>query len=240
MVATPQSSQSSSGTRDAGHTRERVLDGALELFNRDGTTRVTTNHIAAHVGISPGNLYYWFRDKPQIIRALYERYAQAHSLLWDGLDPNDPGAEGTPGAGTAPGIDPEDLFERLAAATELSNTYRFLARDLLALVHSDPELMTTYRAVRDARLTAFRSLARHWRGTGVVRPMSDDDLDDVVDALWVVAEAWWPFAELGGPAGSRGASATGPVPEQGSRLLRAVLGPHLVRPLPRPTSLERP
>ncbi len=221
MVGPPQPPP---GTRDAGHTRERVLDGALELFNRDGTTRVTTNHIAAHVGISPGNLYYWFRDKPQIIRALYERYARAHSRLWDGLDPDSPDA--------GPATDPEDLFERLAAATELSSTYRFLARDLLALVHGDPELLATYLAVRDARLAAFRSLARSWRDTGVVRPMPDDDLDDVVDALWVVAEAWWPFAELGGSASTAG---TGPRPEQGSRLLRAVLSPHLVRPLPRPT-----
>ena len=54
-------------------TLERILDAALTLFNEGGTAVASTNHIAAACGISPGNLYYHFRNKEEIIRALFER-----------------------------------------------------------------------------------------------------------------------------------------------------------------------
>lgn len=54
-------------------TKDRILDGSLELFNSKGVQAVTTNHIADHLNMSPGNLYYHFRSKEHIIRALFER-----------------------------------------------------------------------------------------------------------------------------------------------------------------------
>src|SRR6266567_9459354 len=64
-------------------TRDRILEAALRLFNERGTAAVSTNHIAAEAGISPGNLYYHFADKQEIIRALHERYAAANEGLWE-------------------------------------------------------------------------------------------------------------------------------------------------------------
>ena len=36
-------------------TRDRIAQASLELFNAQGERSVTTNHIATHLGISPGN-----------------------------------------------------------------------------------------------------------------------------------------------------------------------------------------
>src|SRR5664279_3930217 len=153
-------------TAGAARTRARILATALDLFNRFGTADVTTNQIAAEAGISPGNLYYWFTDKQAIIRELFAGLSDANLALWSD-------AENLPEG-------PDGLLARLAVATVLTRRYRFFSRDLLALVHADPVLRAAYVANRGRRVASFRTLAQRWRETGVVGPVSDERLDDLV------------------------------------------------------------
>ncbi|MCL9776389.1 TetR/AcrR family transcriptional regulator [Vibrio methylphosphonaticus] len=57
-------------------TRDKIVHAALELFNSDGERNVTTNHIAAYIEISPGNLYYHFSNKQEIVRDIFTLYSQ--------------------------------------------------------------------------------------------------------------------------------------------------------------------
>jgi len=195
-------------TAGARRTRDRILDAALELFNERGTAAVTTNHVAARAGISPGNLYYWFDDKDEIVQQLYARYVSAHAALW---------AAGQ-GSGSPDGATPEELLARLADGAVLSRQYAFLARDLLGLLHADPVLTVEYLRVRADRLAMFTALAHDWRARRLIRPLADGEIADLVQALWIIAETWLAFDELDGA--SAGA-------DDGARLLRVVLAPYL-------------
>src|SRR6266705_4839154 len=119
-------------------TRRRILDTALALFNERGTAAVSTNHVAAEAGLSPGNLYYPFADKQEINRALHERYAAANEGLWE------------PGPGTP--VNLASLRTGLACAMELAWEYRFLEREMLALLRADPQLRDRYRGAYERRL----------------------------------------------------------------------------------------
>lgn len=193
-------------TDGARRTRDRVLGAALELLNERGSAAVTTNHVAARAGISPGNLYYWFSDKNEIVRELYTRFVAAYELLW-GADRSGP-----------VDLTPDEVLTRLAQGVALSAQYAFLARDLLGLLHADPVLAAEYRAVRERRIAAFTALARSWRTRGVIRPLDDGTIADLVQALWVIAETWLAFGELDG---------SHPDAQNGTRLLRVVLQPYL-------------
>ena len=63
-------------------TKERILLGSLNLFNLDAASEVTTNDIARELKMSPGNLYFHYKNKEQIIRELFKRLVQDTSLVW--------------------------------------------------------------------------------------------------------------------------------------------------------------
>jgi AcrR family transcriptional regulator len=136
-------------------TRARILDAALALFNERGTGAVSTNHIAAAAGLSPGNLYYHFADKQQIIRALHDRYAAAHEAMW----------------GTGGGQDASlaRLRENLARSMELAWEYRFLERELVALLRADRQLAAAHRAVYQRRLSQWVAFGERLADDGVIR-----------------------------------------------------------------------
>ena len=124
--------------------REHVLEAALTLFNEQGTGAVSTNHIAEAAGISPGNLYYHFRNKEEIIRALFERLFTA----WDE-------AFQLPSE-QAPSM--TDFDAMIAANYQLIWEYRFAYREQAALLRNDPELHERYLAVRQRGYEGFADL----------------------------------------------------------------------------------
>ena len=58
-------------------TAQRILEVTLDLFNRYGEPNVPTTHICNELRISPGNLYYHYPAKEELINSLFDRYEQA-------------------------------------------------------------------------------------------------------------------------------------------------------------------
>ena len=166
-------------------TKSRILDAALALFNERGSAGVTTNHVAEALSISPGNLYYHYRNKAEIIRALFARIM----------------AEWATNYALPPGVrpDPEILARMLRGNFEIQWRYRFFFRDLPALLHIDPELAGAYRANRDAGFLNTLHLVRSFAAAGVIdHPGSDTAIDDIAQLLWLVGDLWLVFKDLGG------------------------------------------
>ena len=111
-------------------TRERILETALALFNLHGEPSVTTAHIADEMNISPGNLYYHFRNKDEIIGDLYAAYEAEVAPLF--ASPN----------GRSPGV--EDLWLILHLFFERMWAYRFLFRDLVEIASRNRRVATRF------------------------------------------------------------------------------------------------
>lgn len=107
-------------------TRDRILAASLGLFNERGERSVTTNHIAAHLGMSPGNLYYHFKNKGEIIRELFQ-----HQL--ESIQHIQPVSTERPFTIADKANLMEHVFEALWE-------YRFIYRDSDQLLSDNPEL----------------------------------------------------------------------------------------------------
>lgn len=188
-------------------TRDAIVDAALELFNKDTVAAVSTNRIAQEIGISPGNLYYHYRNKEEIVRTLFDRMVDDWDTVWQ-LPP-----------GRAPTA--SDLVQTLERTFELHRRYRFFQRELLALLARDPQLRDRYRAVYRRRLEEFTVFAESLAAAGVIRSSIEPWFTGLLEGLWIIGEHWMGHLEIVGDPND---------PEQvrhGVQIVLAVLGPHL-------------
>ena len=108
------------------NTRTRILVSSLVLFNENGEPNTTTNEIADEVDISPGNLYYHFNKKSDLIDALLlEFQADAKRVLH-------------PPESRQASLD--DFWVFLHLLLELTAAYRFLLRDMESLIAEYPKV----------------------------------------------------------------------------------------------------
>ena len=192
----------------AQDTRNRVVTEAIRLFNAQGSAAVPTNHIAEAAGISPGNLYYHFRNKEEIIRAIFNR-VDAHWAASFVL-PDD----------RVPALDDVRVVVRQTFAGIWA--YRFFYRELGSLTRRDPELAARFRTLRERGIAGTESLLRAFHGAGVIDgPVDDDDLRRLARLMMLVAEFWLPFEETG-------SAVPGYEPiDEGVALLMQILDPYL-------------
>jgi AcrR family transcriptional regulator len=160
--------------------RERIIEASLELFNERGAASVTTNHIAAHLSISPGNLYYHFRNKEEIIRALFPQIeAAVHSTI-----PVPP--EG--------GITAADVGRYHLAGIETLWNFRFVFRDLNELLERDPLLAESFRELQRWVIGQFQALFERAIQQGQMRqPDPPEDLARIATNSFILWSNWIRF-----------------------------------------------
>lgn len=121
--------------------KDLIAETALALFNAHGVGAVTTNRIAEEAGVSPGNLYYHFRNKEEIVREFLPRIELALRASFDYPE--------EPPLSTARMVkDYVDGIERLW-------DYRFFFGGLVDLVRSDEEIARFYARIEDWSLDAM-------------------------------------------------------------------------------------
>ncbi|MGO4222011.1 TetR/AcrR family transcriptional regulator [Lysobacter sp. TAF61] len=167
----------------AKQTRQRILESALTMFNALGEPNVTTNHIADELEISPGNLYYHFRNKDDIIEQLFARFEERMDA-----------ALAAP-QGRLPGL--EDIWLQLHLVFECIWDYRFLHRDLVEILSRNRRLRLRFarilRRADEQAHTVMRGLVQ----AGIMRASKDEVAATATNVL-VIATFWLNYAAARG------------------------------------------
>lgn len=159
-------------------TRERILQASLQLFNTQGERNVTTNHIASHLGISPGNLYYHFRNKSMIVAELFSELERRLDVFF--TLPNDAT------------VTLEDKTRYLESLLEIIWQFRFLHQGLEYLLESDPELAVRYRQFSQRSLCSTQKIYQAFADAGILQ-LDTRQVETLSINVWIVLSAWMHF-----------------------------------------------
>lgn len=164
-------------------TAERILETTLDLFNRFGEPNVSTTLISAELRISPGNLYYHYPAKDELINALFDRY---HKSLQELL-------------GASAGVhNVEDAWFFMHTLFELIWQYRFLYRDLNDLLSKNRRLETHFQAILKDKTRAMRLLLGGLQRAGGLH-IEGSELEPTAASMVVVLTYWLSFEYVRDP-----------------------------------------
>ena len=172
---------SNTNSSRSARTRERILNISLELFNALGDANVTTGHIADELNISPGNLYYHFRNKDEIIQHLFADFEKK-------IDVAPAGIENAAGA-------MEDLWLYLHLMFERIWEYRFLYRNLDDLLARDSKLKSHFNIIIGHKREAVIAMSHAMVSVGAMRA-NEDEIKALAENVLVVSSYWLNYEHL--------------------------------------------
>lgn len=160
-------------------TKQRILDTTLALFNQLGTPNASTNHIALELEISPGNLYYHFPNKEQLIEQLFSNYEQALQPLIQQTF-------------TEP-LSIEDIWFFLHLNFELALEYRFIYQDSDYITSKCPSLAAKFQRLLTGLYRTLVRLLTALSTTGTLLITDRAVIEDVSLNMLLICTQWIHF-----------------------------------------------
>jgi AcrR family transcriptional regulator len=161
-------------------TCDRIVYGSLDLFNEHGERNMTTNHLAAHLGISPGNLYYHFRNKEDIIRSIFDLYEEH---LNAGFQPYQDGK-----------LDVDLFIGYFDTMFETVWQFRFMYSNLTDILNRDPELSKRYQHTQQEALERSSNILSKLKDDGVL-DIDADRILPLADTMRMIAGFWIDYKQ---------------------------------------------
>ncbi len=152
------------------NTKDKILNKALELFNSEGSSNISTNHIAKALDMSTGNLYYHFKNKESIIRTLLQRMIEEYDEVFR---ENFPKKE-------------EIILESLLFDdTKTAIKYKFLYNELNILFKRDKELEAIFIENQTKREKVFNDIFKFLQEKEYIQKnISDFVLNNAIKIIW--------------------------------------------------------
>jgi len=162
-------------------TKDRILLTALDLFNEEGESTVSALEIANALDMSPGNLYYHFKGKDEIVPALLSSFHKELLLVLDfaGADPTDL----------------EAYWFYIYVILEEIYDYRFLYDEVEHIVVAYPKMRPRVRRIMAAKRKAIEFILNGLTRHRLIE-IPDGVRDDVVDTILMTMTFWLPFDAL--------------------------------------------
>lgn len=192
------------------NTKDRILQSCIELFNQSGVAPTTTNHISRALNMSPGNLYFHYRNKEEIIEFLFKQMCDELYAIWK--------------------VNPKTQLESPASMMrrtyEVNWRYRFFHREMYFLRRKDLKLARMWKLHLKKIKLHMRVAYESWVDQGIMAKANAEDLEFISDVILSTASSFLHFYES---VDKRPQDAK--VINQGLNYIVKLLKPYTIKPL---------
>jgi len=154
-------------------TSKLILDTARKLFNEKGSSAITTNHIAKECSMSPGNLYYHYRNKEHIFRDLLSQMiVEFDEISFSTMD-----------------VDNIAENHYIKKTCQIMYDYQFIYSDLSYIISYDDGFRKMYASIKEKRKNDFEYIISFFSDKGFLKDIpAKNELDKFIDIIWTYVE----------------------------------------------------
>lgn len=164
--------------------REQILLVSLALFNDEGEANLSAVDIANELDISPGNLYYHFKGKDELVTELYGRFEEGVELLLrDGIEAR---------------ASLEEYWLHLYVIFEHIYHYRFFFRNITDLLQKYQGVEPRFRRLMEQQTRWVKQLLTGLLQEGVITDphMVKERIEQLADSIMLLFTHWFQFQNL--------------------------------------------
>ncbi len=165
-------------------TRDRILLCSLTLFNGRGEPNVTTLDVSTELDISPGNLYYHFKGKNEIIAELYEQFEAAMLELQVQSLESDSALL--------------DMWTYLQFSFEIMAQYLYFYRDVSNLLGRYPLIRKRFNRLLGRQRKSLEVLSQALLLEGVLQA-EQNDIASLVEHMTMAMTFWLNYQRVQAP-----------------------------------------
>jgi AcrR family transcriptional regulator len=163
-------------------TRDKIILTAIRLFNENTAGAVSTNHIAAEMNISPGNLYYHFKNKEEIIRDIYKQLASLADEIWYHPDL---------------GLSEEGMVDYFRTLASHMYEFRFFYLELNVILRNDPVLKNEYLERSERIISQMMIIFADFNKNGIMKKFdSERERKYLTRNVWTIGQMWMTYANI--------------------------------------------
>jgi len=169
-------------------TKQKILDAALRLFNEFGYPNIKLRRIALEIGISQGNLNYYFRKREDIVEALYFQLLVKFNEEKARVDESGPEK-----------LTMQQLFDSNLSGMQTLYEYRFLMINLNQVMHENRNIYAHFAALEKVRKDTYLKLFDIAVAANMFRaPEFPGEFENLADRIRIIGDYWIASIDLYG------------------------------------------
>lgn len=162
--------------------KTKILEIAVNLFNEKGCLNVSTRHIADELGISVGNLYYYFKNKEDIIISVYDELTTYVFSQIKSVENKENLAF--------------DYYYFMKEQMKYELKYSFLRMEMNSICQKYPKIKKIFENNIILKKEQLKNLYLHQMKHGFMKKLDEMELEFLISNSWIIISQWEIYWQL--------------------------------------------